>query len=826
MIRRSTYLKHAAAAFALAVFCWSHPAAAIDWDGKIQQIVGNLDSGDARVRIQALRRLGELPLSVSRKYIIRSLDDTAFSVQREAAQLAVAKKMKQALPYFQRWLAHWDERLRAMGAEYMGEMGDNRVVTSLVRSLIDPDQKVRLSVIKALGKLSSKDGKEIIPLLGRLTDGIPVVRKAAVEVLAKKKDKRVVIPLIGRWQDSSRDVRAAVAKALGEVGDKGAGPTLMRMSRDYTENVAVEAIGALGVLRYEGATELLIDLLHGSRSRSRRKAADALGAIGSDAALTALVDGLRHASLRPAAQKALAKVGAPAARHLNKLLQDPRTPRGMARAAVEAARQARMKDTTPFIVIQLRLGRLSRPLLIRALGHIGDPRAQRPLLEILESPSHEVRVAALQALGKVIDQRAGEPLLRVLDDPNREIKLMTMRLLGRLGVKIATPRLMVLAAGKDVAVARASVRTLALSKDARAVPALLKLLGNKDRQLRRLSGQALARVGAASSAATVLRLCRSSTGAVRITCIQALGGVLRGQTHKAALDYLLGVVAGKDRSAFFAAMDALSAMKDRRISEVLLGRYDELKPSQKRRVLEMLGNNPQDHERTLPFLLDALKASDPNLRAAAAWALGKLGAGGADLALRKAAKDKHWGVQVNATASLARLGSKKSGALFKRLVASRNPYLRANALWGLWALKDKGSVDIMRQRLREDLNPWVRVNALRGLVKLGFDRVEVGSEELETPKKLLAHMAHKDHDQRVRLVARAMIKNRAPKKGHWIGLYLLNMEKKPLRSKPFVLVTPSGLLKASTSNPLGESWEEGILEGRCFVEAPHVTFSR
>ena len=61
--------------------------------------------------------------------------------------------------------------------------------------------------------------------------------------------------------------------------------------------------------------------------------------------------------------------------------------------------------------------------------------------------------------------------------------------------------------------------------------------------------------------------------------------------------------------------------------------------------------------------------------------------------------------------------------------------------------------------------------------------------------------------------------------GHWIGLYLLNMERKPLRSSAFVLVLPSGLLKASTSNPLGESWEEGILEGRCFVEAPHMDSS-
>ena len=662
MIRSSKRAARFAAILSLTVLAMSPPALAIDWDGKIQQIVSNLDSGDSRVRVQALRRLGELPLKISRRHIIRCLNDTDFAVQRQAAQLAVTKKVQQARPFFRRWLSNWDERLRVLGADNLGELGDSRAVAPLVRALIDPEQKVRLSVIKALGKLSSTDGKEITPLLGRLTDPGMVVRKAAVEVLAKKKDRRVVIPLIGRWQDGSREVRGAVAKALGEVGDKGAGPTLMRMSRDFSEDVALEAIEALGKLRYEVATELLIELLHGGRTRSRGKAAEALAALRSDKALKALVLALRNPSQQASAQKALVRVGAPAARHLNELLQDPRTPRSMALAAVETARQARMKETTPHLVAQLRLGRLSRPLLIRALGYIGDPRAQRPLLEFLESPSHEVRAAALMALAKVVDQRAGEPLLRVLNDPDSGIKLRAVRLLGRLKVKIATPRLMALAAGKDMILARASVNALAQSGDSRAVPAMIKLLGSRDRQLRRLSGQGLARLGDASAATAILRLCRSSVGAVRITCIHALGGVLRSRSHKAALDYLFRVVADRDRSAFYAAMDALAAMRDPRIARTLMARYSQLKLKQRRRVVVMLGNNPRGPGSTLPFLLDVLKSTDPSLRAAAAWALGKLGRPGANLALRKAAKDKHWSVQVNATASLARLRSRSAHA--------------------------------------------------------------------------------------------------------------------------------------------------------------------
>ena len=816
-----------AALCGLLVFCWAGPGRAIDWDGKIRQYARQLKDPSARVRRAALQKLAQLPVGVSSRYILLSLADPDLNMQREAAQIAVERKLPGALPVFGRWLANWDERVRVVAARSLGDYGDASMARPLIRTLSDPDHKVRLAAVHALGKLKVAGRKEIIPLLGRLNDTSAQVRQAVVEVLGRKQDRRVVIPLIGRIQDNSSAVRRAVARALGQLGDKGAGPTLARMCRDNSHDVARAAVEALGELRFDGATELLIDLLQRGPVRVREQAALALGQLGSPRALAALAAALRSVALRKAARKALVSVGAAAAPQLNELLRDPRTPRAVALAAVRVASAGRVRAATDQLVAQLRLGRLPRTLLIAALGRIGDPRAQRPLLEQLESQNHEVRAAALAALEGVVDARAGEPLLPLLADENLQIRLRTVRLLGRLRARVATARLMALARGKDRKLVRAAVRALGQVGDARAVPTLVASLRAPDRQTRRLAGQALALLRNTAAAGAVLRLCKESGGARRVSCIQALGGVLRGTRGDAAADkYLASMLASQDRSAFFATMDAVSAMRAPSMPRRLMRRYRSLDLIQQRRVVQALGNHPAAARSSLSFLLRVLRSPDPGLRAAAAWSLGQLGAAAALVPLQKATRDRHWSVQVNAAASLARMRSRKTASLLRGLTAARNPHVRANALLGLAWLGDRGAVQkLLLDRLSSDYSPWVRLNAARGLRALGVAPIQLSAELRFTSfGELARHLAQKDPDHRVRSVARELLL--PPGTRHagrdWIVLFLLDHDRKPMRNTQVLLVTPTGLVKAAASDPLGEVWEEGVGQGRCHVEAPRL----
>jgi HEAT repeat protein len=807
---------------ALLLLAPAGPALALDWASTLQKDIKDLDAEDPAVRLRALRRLARLPPRRARPHLLKGLEDISVKVRREAATLAADQRLLAALPTYQRWLSHWDAEMRILAAECLGKLGSPRAVKPLVRVIGDPEQKVRLAVIHAIGKLNTRNRQEVVPLLARLSDTSTPVRKAVVEVLARKGDRRAVIPLMGKLQDGASEVRQAACEALGKLGDSGAGPALVRLLRDSKASVALAAIKALARLRYDRATEPLIDLLKTGPSRMRNEVALALGALGGARAMEALVAGLGDNELRQAATRALVAAGPRAAPQVVALLQDPRAAGSRAGAALEIAARARLRQAVPPLLHLLRSRRLPELRVVQALAQIGDPRAQTDLLELLERPDRQLVLAALEGLERMADARASDSLLRALTIEDRTIKIRVIRLLGRLGVRSAAPTLAGIATGRERALAREATRALARIRDPAVAPALIRLLGRQDRELRLLASQALAHASSPGrDAEPVLRFCRASAGAVRVTCVQALGGILRGRTHRRSLDYLLELMRGEDHSAFLAALDALAALRDRRIPPALMNRYPALDTHRRRRVLEVLGNDPRASQQVLPFLQRAARHKDTSLRASAAWAMGKLGAPRARPDLERLARDRAWQVQVNAAAGLARLGAAGDRDLLQVLASSPNPYVRANALLGVVRARIPGAARMLGERLRQDRNPWVRLNALRGLMVLGLKRFKLADGRmLKTPEDVVKVVAAEDTDFRVRAAARRLLEPGDSPPSTWIGLTLLDHERRPLRNTLFVLVTPGGLVKAAYSDGLGEAWEEGLKPGRCHVEAP------
>jgi len=838
-------------------------ASALDWAGKVQKDIRDLKHSDVQVRLRALDRLGQYRDREVIPLILKALEDPDPKVQHAAASLAGERGLRQAVPALLRWLSHWDATNRLSAAENLGRIGDNRAVKNLVRALVDPDLKVRMEVIRALGRLNTPNRDAVIPLLGRLGDTNAKVRKAAVQVLAGKRDHRAVIPLMGRLEDSAREVRIAAVVALGELGDAKAGPSLVRLLRDPRPDVASAAIRTLGKLRFEGATEPLVDLFKSGASRHRDEAASALANLGTDLAIRALVAGLTSPSLRPAARSALVDAGPRAQDLIVELLQDPRTERAVGVAAVEIARDARLRQAVPVIVEQIRVGKLPLLLLIQTLGKISDARAQRPLLDLLAHPNLEARAAALIGLDRIIDERAAAPLVRLLDDQNRNLRIRVIGYLGRLASRLATPRLLALARGTDRAVARAAVAALARARDPRASPTLVDLLGHRDRTIRRQASQALARIASRGSVDPLLELCRDSLAAIRVVCLQAIGGVMRGKTDDKVFALVKEMSSGTDHSVFLAATDAMAAMRDPRIPTLLIQRYHSLEPPLQRKVVEIIGNDPSYAGTSFPFLLQRLGEAQPELRSAAAWSIGKLGLRGTIAPrLMNATRDPSWMVRVNAVAALARLRQVKNQSLFRVLASDPVAYVRANAVLALGlsapptrptgphvstpaarrptgqhlfapparptgprSTRDPGNTRLLMERLLGDRSPWVRINALRALRQLSAPPTR---KQLRAPDgrrwndvtALTRSVLKEDVDQRVRQVAKRLLEPNEPDEGGWIGLYLLDPARRPLRSSPVLLVTPSGLVRAAVSDGRGELWEENTTDGYCYSELP------
>src|SRR6185369_13082585 len=103
---------------------------------------------------------------------------------------------------------------------------------------------------------------------------------------------------------------------------------------------------------------------------------------------------------------------------------------------------------TAALAAELERGRVATPLVLKALGATGDPRALVPVLGALGSKDAEIRLAAMEALRPLLgsDARAGDVLVEHLGDDDLEIRVLAAEYLGGLGVGSATAKLTALAA--------------------------------------------------------------------------------------------------------------------------------------------------------------------------------------------------------------------------------------------------------------------------------------------------------------------------------------------------------------------------------------------
>ena len=73
-----------------------------------------------------------------------------------------------------------------------------------------------------------------------------------------------------------------------------------------------------------------------------------------------------------------------------------------------------------------------RAWLAEALGLCRDPRAERPLIELLASGDEEQRIRACRALGRLEARSAGGPLARALVDPVPAVRAQAANALGEI----------------------------------------------------------------------------------------------------------------------------------------------------------------------------------------------------------------------------------------------------------------------------------------------------------------------------------------------------------------------------------------------------------
>lgn len=107
--------------------------------------------------------------------------------------------------------------VRAWAARKLGELRAPEAAEPLARLLADPDERVQVTALIALGSIASEKAKSILRSKLRQASGVP--QRVAAEELGRLRDPDAKSLLAGLLSSSDARLRRSVAVALAAYGD-------------------------------------------------------------------------------------------------------------------------------------------------------------------------------------------------------------------------------------------------------------------------------------------------------------------------------------------------------------------------------------------------------------------------------------------------------------------------------------------------------------------------------------------------------------------------------------------------------------------------------
>lgn len=292
-----------------------------------------------------------------------------------------------AIQVLAKLLQNEDEELSAIAADALANLGAATI--PVLVSLLD-QENTRLLAVQALAQIHHPD--VIPPLLTVLQDSQPAIRTLAIEALSSFRDSRISQTLVAALKDPAAAVRRAAISGLGSypelVEELPLIDWLTESLWDVNLSVGQQAALSLGRLGRDSGIPPLVRVLRSPQTPSvlQRDSIRALGWIGSPMALTTLQTLLLDNSLHYSTevyQDIVETLGR---------WPDPTLQAIAAQGLVESLSSTALTQHNP----QLRQS------IALMLGHLKQPQALDPLIQLLADQDDRVRLHAIVAL-KTLD---------------------------------------------------------------------------------------------------------------------------------------------------------------------------------------------------------------------------------------------------------------------------------------------------------------------------------------------------------------------------------------------------------------------------------------
>ena len=297
----------------------------------------------------------------------------------------------------------------------------------------EPSEKAAL--FRIIGDIA--DAQALPELLGRLQGKDPVARVHIINILARFNTPEVQAALEGQLKDPNKLIRSATLGALQKMDGPIDIERVCGLLRDPELDVQNKAIDVVIKANHPDTVRWLIDVLKDENEYARRAAVEVLNEVGDAKSVKYLLEALKDSDwwVRSRAADALGKIGGPKVieavlalvrdrdedirraaieilnqtkdeRAVDHLIQATRDPDWwVSERAVDALAEIGSKRALPRLTEMLHASNVKGlPIVVRALGRIGDAKLIDQLLPLLTRPEREVRIEAIQALAKLTDE--------------------------------------------------------------------------------------------------------------------------------------------------------------------------------------------------------------------------------------------------------------------------------------------------------------------------------------------------------------------------------------------------------------------------------------
>ncbi|HUL48249.1 MAG TPA: HEAT repeat domain-containing protein [Steroidobacteraceae bacterium] len=335
----------------------------------------------------------------------------------------------------------------------------------------EPNEKAAL--FRLIGEIADKSA--LPELIGRVQGKDPIARVHIINTLGRFNTPEVQATLQGLLKDPNKLIRSATLSAMQRMDGPIDVQQVCALLRDPEIEVLNKAVDVVIKANHPETIRYLIEVLKDENENSRRAAVEVLNEVGNAKSVKYLLEALKDSDwwVRSRAADALGKIGGPkvidavlalvrdkdedirrAAIEILNQTKDERAVDSLIQAtrdsdwwvserAVDALAEIGSKRAVPRLMEMLHTGSHGKalPIVVRALGKLGDSKLVDTLLPLVGRPEREIRIEAMQALSKVADEARADQVRQELQaqaaSPDQTISRMAAAAVTELDNRIA-----------------------------------------------------------------------------------------------------------------------------------------------------------------------------------------------------------------------------------------------------------------------------------------------------------------------------------------------------------------------------------------------------